>query len=259
MRYLELVQARTMDGLRLVLTAGMPGPWGMAARAVLEFKGIEYIPVAQRPGESDAALRDWTGQTSAPVAILDDEPPRSQWAEILFLAERLAPQPALIPADILQRASMFGLIREIAGEQGFAWQRRLMMLHPGMAQADPPSSIAGMAHKYGYSETAARSAPDASLVVLAALAQHLRRQHDAGSRFFIGNAVTALDFYWAVFSNMVQPLPADVNPMPGFMRALYTLPAASMERVDPVLLEHRDMMYRDYIPLPLDFLQEDNN
>jgi glutathione S-transferase len=259
MRYIELKEARNLPGLRLVLTKGLPGPWGMAARAILEYKGLEFVAVAQYPGAEDPGLREWTGQTSAPVAIYNDEPPRSQWTEILFLAERLAPDPPLLPRDPLQRATMFGLAREIAGEQGFGWQRRLMMFQPPAGKTQPPANMEAMVRKYGYSSEAAAAAPAASMEVLAALAIHLQDQRRAGSRYFIGATLTALDFYWAVFSNMVDPLPHAVNPMPDFMRKMYILPAALRERVDPVLMEHRDMMYREYISLPLDFLADDNN
>jgi hypothetical protein len=53
-------------------------------------------------------LYEWTAQRSAPVAIWNDERPRSTWIEQLYLAERLQPFPALIPASIADRALMFG-------------------------------------------------------------------------------------------------------------------------------------------------------
>src|SRR5258705_7940451 len=96
--YIDIEAAKQMRGLRLVFTAGMPGaPWTEAAKAVFEVKEIPFARVAQRPGVTDAALREWTGHANAPVAIYDDERARSGWLEILHLAERLAPPPRLIP------------------------------------------------------------------------------------------------------------------------------------------------------------------
>ena len=109
MKYLSVGEARDCPGLRLVLTEGMPGPWAEAAKAVLNFKGIEFIPVAQKAGEANEDLLDWTGQTTAPVAVLDNEPVRYTWLDILMLAERLAPLPALLPSDLEARALVLGL------------------------------------------------------------------------------------------------------------------------------------------------------
>jgi hypothetical protein len=41
------------------------------------------------------------------------------------LAERLAPQPSLLPVDVMQRALMIGLSHEICGEIGIGCNRRL--------------------------------------------------------------------------------------------------------------------------------------
>ena len=68
MDYLEVEEGREADGLRLVLTAGGPGPWSEAAKAVFHVKGLAWTPVRQNAGEANEALARWTGQTSAPVA-----------------------------------------------------------------------------------------------------------------------------------------------------------------------------------------------
>src|SRR3546814_11935419 len=50
-------------------------------------------------------ISDWSSDvcssdlTSAPVAMLDDDRPRAHWSEVLILAEQLAAEPRLIPAD----------------------------------------------------------------------------------------------------------------------------------------------------------------
>ncbi len=169
--YLEVEQAIARPGLRLVLSEGVPGPWGEAAKGIFQVKKLPYAPVRQVPGAPNEALARWTGQAGAPVAVYAGEAPRSEWAQILFLAERLEPTPSLIPADAEERAWMFGLAREVCGELGFGWCRRLMMLHALLAPgADVPEAAREVGRRlgarYGYdpkfAESAARRAlPDA--------------------------------------------------------------------------------------------------
>ena len=102
--YIEVADAIGRDGLRLVLTTGVPGPWGESAKGVFTVKSIDYVSVRQTAMTVDPVLMEWTRQSSAPVAIYDAERPRSGWAEILFLAERLQPDPCLIPEDPRERA-----------------------------------------------------------------------------------------------------------------------------------------------------------
>src|SRR3546814_14846295 len=58
-----------------------------------------------------------------------DERPRSTWLEQLYLAERIAPEPRLIPADLDDRTLMFGLCNELCSENGFGWNLRLKTTH----------------------------------------------------------------------------------------------------------------------------------
>jgi len=95
--YLEVEAARHMPGLRLVLTAGVPGPWGEAAKGLFRVKRIPFVQVRQVGGGENQALAEWTGQTSAPVAAWNDERPRTTSTDILFLAEGLAREPAFAP------------------------------------------------------------------------------------------------------------------------------------------------------------------
>ncbi len=257
--YLEVDEARERPGLRLVLTAGVPGPWGEAAKAIFHVKGIPYLRVRQRGGLPNQALHDWTGRDNAPVAVLDDERPRSGCAEILLLAERMEPEPALLPADPEQRALMFGLAHEICGEQGFGWCRRLMLLDPLIGRGSPeigPGREIGsrLAAKYGYDPEAAAAAPERCAQILTALARRLSEQHAAGRRFLLGDTLTALDLYWAAFCALVEPLPHELCPMDPGLRAVYTVSDPVLRKLaDPILLDHREFVYRDYLELPLDF------
>jgi glutathione S-transferase len=254
MDYISVSEAKRLSGLRLVLTQGAPGPWSESAKAILSLKGIEYTAVAQRGGGENKELLQWTGQSSAPVAIWNEEPPRAQSLDILYLAERLNPSPQLIPDDIEQRVAMFGLIREIIGENGFAWNRRLLMFQPIMQLPAMEALMSRLAPKYGYSESAVAEAPDTCVAVLTLLAQHLKAQKNSGSDYFIGQSLTALDIYWANFASMVKPLPHKDNAMNDSMRRSYeSVHPKVAAAVDPILLAHRDRMYQNHLSLPLAF------
>jgi len=258
--YIEVAEAIDKPGLRLVLTAGFPGPWGEAAKGILHVKGIPYLKVRQRAAMANEELRRWTGRANAPIAIYDDEPARDGWAEILYLAERLAPQPALIPSNPEQRVRMFGLARELCGEDGFGWLRRLDIMARTLnaAPADAPDAVlegpGRLAARYGFSVEALEKAPARLREILGLLSRQLERQRQRGSLYFIGDALSALDIYWATFAALFEPLADEQCPLPGPMRSMYTLSDPELRAcAAPILLEHRDLIYREHLQLPLDF------
>src|SRR5580704_4306178 len=108
-QYIEVEQALGMPGLRVVLSPGVPGPWSESAKGILHVKKLPYDKVRQIVGGPNEALRKWTSQETAPSFIYNDERPRNLWNDQLNLAERLAPEPALVPEDIDDRERMFGL------------------------------------------------------------------------------------------------------------------------------------------------------
>jgi glutathione S-transferase len=256
--YLEVEQARRRPGLRLVLSAGVPGPWGEAAKGLFHVKRVPFVRVRQRPGLPNEALREWTGHDNAPVAVYDDERPRSAWNEILFLAERLGAGPRLVPSDASDRVLMFGLCHELAGESGLAWMRRLMIFHrvlslPAEAVGEARGVVVRMGEKYGYDPARAEAAPQRVAEVLRLLAGRLAEQRRRESRFFIGRELTALDLYWATFAVLVSPLPESLCPMPAAIRQQYEVHDPIVRAAcDPMLLEHRNFVYREYLELPID-------
>ncbi len=248
--YLSVAEARARPGLRLAITLGAPGPWGEAAKGVFHVKRIPFARVGQRAGEPNAELHAWTGHRNAPVAVYADEPARTGWAEIALLAERLAPEPALIPKDPAERALAFGLGHELCGEQGLGWSRRLMMFQRA---AKGGRALGGMALRYGYSPAAAAAAPRRVVEILGLLAGRLREQRARGSRFLVGGALSAVDIQWAAFAAMLDPLPPELCPMPEGIRQSYSaLDPEVRAAVDPQLLEHRDFVYGEYLELPVD-------
>jgi glutathione S-transferase len=254
MEYKTVEEAIDAPGLRLVLTAGVPGPWGESAKSILDYKGLAYIPVFQEGGGENQALQDWTGQNSAPVAIYEDLPPVSHWLDLLMLAERLAPEKPLLPGNPTDEARVVGLSTLLAGVNGFAWNRRLQMFAPMLRLDEPPEMIARMGRKYGWSEEAHAGATARLQSISEELTRTLALQKEAGSSYFVGDKVTALDFYWANFAGMIKPLAPEDNPMPDFIRSTYeATDEATAQCLTPLLEEHRDFMYQQHISLPLDF------
>ncbi len=267
--YVHIATARTLPGLRLVLGAyAIPGPWREACKALFEVKGIAYIPVrTSNRGASDidfgrdgtqSELSAWSGQSSAPVAVWNDERPRSSWFDQINLAERLNPEPPLVPADIELRLRMFGLINEIAGENGFGWAKRLYLAHHALTSQPVGSSDYRfwevLAAKYHYSPAGGAAATARMIEILRILDATLAAQRRRGSRYFIGDAFSALDIYWATFCAIMQPLPPDLCPMATNYRPAYTNDDPDIAvAITPALLDHRDFIYNEHLTLPIVF------
>jgi len=257
-RWLTIDEARRQKGLRLVLTVGVPGPWGEGAKGLFIAKGLDFDCVAQVPAQPNPELREWTGEFNAPQAVWNDEPAVDRWLDLIQLAERLAPEPALVPEDAADRALMFGLCNELCGENGFGWLRRLMLFAPIMSlPEEPPNAaremVAPMAMRYGWNAQAAEAAPARAAGILALFGRQLAAQRQAGRRYLVGESLTAADIYWAAFAALVDPLPEDVCDMPRHLRAGYSQRHPVTDAaLDPALLQHRDFVYAEHLELPID-------
>jgi len=254
--WLSIDEGKAADGLRLVLTSGVPGPWGEAAKAIFHVKGIDAPRIAQFAGQANEELVAWTGESNAPQALFGDEPPRTGWREIIELGERLSPEPSLIPEAPEDRDRMFDLIHELAGESGLGWTRRQMLFAPMMElPEDHPGrqSVMGMAERYGYSAAATEQAPARAAEILQELARQWARQREAGRSFLVGDQLSALDLYWAAFAALIEPLPHDLCPMPAGLRQGYGQKHPVIDAaLDPALLEHRAQIYAKWLELPID-------
>lgn len=248
--YVTAEEAIGLPGLRVAFTRGVPGPWGEAVKAFLGLKGIPFTPVIQEGGQPNEALVRWTGQSSAPVAMLDDERPRAHWSEILMLAERLQPDPPLVPADEEARALMFGIAHTLCGEDGFGWSARLLTFEVIRRMTDAVP-MEHMRHKFA-SGAPLDHAARRCVSILDMLARRLERQAAAGSPWLVGEALSAADIYWTVFSNMVAPMDEAACPMPEYYR-LWCKGAAGMlgAPVPDILIAHRERMLRAHFRLPL--------
>jgi glutathione S-transferase len=251
-QYVSVEEAIGRRGLRMVVVGNVPSPWGEAAKGIFHIKGIEWVAV--RLAYDSEPLQGWAGQRSGPVAIYNDERPRSGWAEILLLAERLAPEPSLLPADAADRAIAFGLAHEICGEGGLGWSRRLQLVHAGLQNAGgfPERVSKYLAKKYGYSPDVGAAAGVRAAQLLNMLAAQLAAQRRAGSRYYVGNSLSAVDVYSATFTAMFAPLPPEQCRMDEATRAAFASRDPQIEAaLDPALIDHRDMIYAENLELPL--------
>jgi glutathione S-transferase len=258
MDYVSVDKAQAAGGLRLVLTGGLPAPWSEAAKGVFRARKVSYIPVLQEGGGANEEIVAWTGHRNAPTAMYNDETARVSTVDIINLAERLGTGPSLLPQDIDERVLMFGLLNEIAGESGLAWNARVLMFNT-MIENLGEQAMAGnpMLRDYHYSQEDAAAAPAKAITILQALSTQLQRQNAIGSRYFIGDSLSALDIYWACFSQMLDALPAEVNPMPDFMRNVWGQVSQPLQQtgyeLDKALLDHRDFIFPNHLQWPLDF------
>jgi len=137
-----------MDGLRLALSAHVPAPYGMSARAILDHHGVAYVPVRQVVAGGNEDLVAWTGHRNAPVAVcrsavlyvfrcmVDDAIPLN--AGCLRPLELVVPDPSMLsphpPAAVIAgnvetsqqiTDALFGALGVVAASQGtmnnFIW------------------------------------------------------------------------------------------------------------------------------------------
>jgi hypothetical protein len=269
LEYITIAEARRMSGLRIVLGAyPIPGPWRESCKGVFYVKGLKYVAVRTgNEGSSDLALGmggtqteliEWTGQASAPVVAWNDERPRASWTDQLNLAERLAPNPPLIPVDIEERARMFGLANELLGENGLVWVKRLLMVDGPLKSLSADDPQRGfwifLGEKYGYSPAAAERAAQRIEAIVTAFASQLTSQHERGSRYLIGDRLSALDLYWAACCGILDPMPPERCPMADGFRGTY---GNTDPRIDKALTRelraHRDFIYDEHLEMPIVF------
>jgi glutathione S-transferase len=257
MKYLSVAEARDMSGLRLALTVQTPGPWGLAARALFDIRKVPYVPVRQDVGAPNEELVAWTGRRNAPVAVYDEEPAVDGWLEILNLAERLGSGPSLMPDDPLDRALAIGFSAEICGHNGFGWARRLNMQPPGAPKPDPASPQGQMMRAYGLRDGAVEESEARIVGILNGLAAQLHRQREKGSPFLVGEMLSGCDVHWACFSILVEPLAPEDCPAAEMMLAMFSAKSPAVaDALDPILIEHRDRIWKEHIGLPVDYLPD---
>ncbi len=253
MHYAPINEAINADGLRIILVKGFPSPWGQAAKAMIEYKGLDYIAGPHEAGGANPEIVAWAGVNSGPVVAWNREAPLNRWNDILFLLERLAPHKSLLPDEMSARVQVLGLSHEICGQLGLGWNARLWMFQPVLESGAAPAGFVQMGQRYGYNESDVAVAPQRTAAMLEHLAAVLTAQQQRGSEFFVGDSVTAVDFYWAAFSNLVQIQSAEDCPIDDAVRPMFqNVPAAVTAACAPILIQHRDRIMRAHFKLPME-------
>jgi len=255
MECVDLAAAREARGLRLIVIRQVPSPWTEAAKGILRVKGVPFTAVAFKP--RDAELAAWAGARNAPVALYDDEGPRTGWAEILALAERLdGGRTPLVPADADLRVRMHGLGHEVLGEGGLAWSARLALGHASLAsngaRGFPARLTAYLAPKYGYTPEGGEAAGRRIAEIVGLFDRLLAAAGDGdGAAYLLGGGLTALDIYLAVaLTPIVGVSPEECPLSPELQPAFAGLPEIAA-LVPPRLRKHRAMMYERHLGLPI--------
>jgi glutathione S-transferase len=253
-RFVELEEARAARGLRVMIVTNVPSPWSQAALSLLDMKRLDYLAVRFR--RSDEEMKRWAGTRNAPAILFDDEPPRTGWAEIVMLAERLGGAISLVPDDEQRRTRMFGLSHEILGEGGLGWSVRLLLTHRSFAtdgrEGWPKPVAEYLAPRYGYAPERVTAARARAISVLCLLDRALAESRARNHRYLLGPTPTALDVHAAVGLAVIEPLPEDQCPMPAPVRHSFeTLDREVKEAVSPALREHRALMFERHLVLPV--------
>jgi glutathione S-transferase len=209
--FITLDEAAAMTtSTRVTFVPGIPAIFSEALKNICFVKGVPLIRVLhphmgidEATGEDrQAKLYELTAQTSLPTMLHDKERPRNVWIEQLALAERIGADgtPMLIPVNFEQRAEAFGLCAILLAEDGFIWNMRILIDSP-------------LGQKYGFSEEASAAAPGKMAEIITLLDRRLEAQAQRGSSYLVGDALTAVDIYWATFSMSVLPPPPEIMPL----------------------------------------------
>lgn len=251
MNVVDLETALAAPGLRLVVAQGIPSPWSQAALAIFRVKKLPVHVVRTRA--LDPAFQRWNGARNLPAVLMDDDPIRTGWAEILALAERIAPEPPLVPRDPRDRVHVMGLCHELMGEGALLWCARLLAIDAGLStegrEGFPLRVAQYLAPRYGWMSASVAPARARAIEVLALLNDELSRQRGP---YFAGETMTALDLYSAAAMNTLVPLPeADCPIAPPFRAAFTWMGAALGDAITPALLAHRDHVVARTVDLPI--------
>ncbi|HEX7663770.1 MAG TPA: glutathione S-transferase C-terminal domain-containing protein, partial [Polyangiaceae bacterium] len=168
---------------------------------------------------------------------------------ILALAERLAPDPSLVPANADDRVKMYGLANEVLGEGGLLWSFRSLAIKEGLTSNGQRGFVVPaakyLARRYVDSAERTAQAPARIESALAVLAAAL-----GDKPYYFGEKPCALDFYSAAALHLMKPLPHDTCPMDAHLRQAFESMATVAPPIADALLVHRDRVLERHFELP---------
>ena len=250
----DVETAKSARGLRLVVLGDVPSPWSQAAKTLVELKQIPAVLVKKKYG--DTTVQAWTGIANGPIALYDDELPKTGWAEILQLLERIQTQRSLIPKEPEQRMALFGMGHELLGEGGLMWSARMFTLEASFESGGKRGWLLPVAKhlgpRYGYTPGCGVAAKARAEEILNLVHQRLMRAKARGHEYLLGNTVSALDIYLASVLNAVAPLSNEQCPMHPAVRPSFEFIQAELQgALTTELLAHRNHIVQKYFELPL--------
>ncbi len=245
--------AKMKEGTRVTFIPGIQAIYAEALKNICYVKQIQIIRVLhplmgidKKTGKDrQADLYSLTSQTSLPTMLHNKERPRNVWIEQLSLAERIGSSDSinLIPDNFTERAEMFGLCAIVLGEDGLVWNMRIL-------------SDGALARKYGYSEEASSKAPKKMAEIIRLIDLQLKKQEEKGSKYLIGNKISAVDIYWSTISMTILPASLEIMPktkqnegMLFFFEANSKIPEVKEVLTDRIL-SHRDYILKTYCETP---------
>jgi len=110
-----------------------------------------------------------------------------------------------------------------------------------------------MYREYGYGDDTLEYSVERVQQVLNMLSSQMKSQRALGSNYLVGHALSAADVYWAFFSQLLQALPPEQNPMPNGLRKAWGQVAKALDDYDTDLIDQRDFVFAEHLELPLEF------
>lgn len=255
--YVDLETARASRETCLVVASAVPSPWSEAAKGCLRVARVPAL-VVRRNRDAAAAIDAWTGIDNVPALRHGGDPVRTSWSAIVAFvdrAARTAGTPRLLPDEPRARASVMGVLHEIAGEDGVGWNARLAMIDAGLtssgARGFPMPVASFLAARYGYVPGQLEATRTRLAAQLDFLADTLRA---AGGDYVGGGAPNAVDIYLATF---LTPLVAAISEaecpaMSPLLRAAFATAHETFgELVPPALASHRERMFAAHLERPI--------
>ena len=252
--FISLEEAAKMtEGTRITFVPGIQAIYAEALKNICYVKKIKitrvlhpFMGIDKKTGKDrQARLYELTSQTSLPTMFHDEERPRNVWIEQLALAEKIGSSDSknLIPDNFQDRSDMFGLCAIVLGEDGLVWNMRIL--------SDGP-----LARKYGYSDEASAKAPIKMAEIIRMIDRQLEKQLEKGSKYLIGDKISAIDIYWSTISMTILPASLEIMPktkqnegMLFFFEANSKIPEIKEVLTDRIL-SHRDYILKTYCETP---------